>query len=169
MTKKLEKKTIVDPSEYFTKGETEFSDWLNENLDEIGDELGLSLEQGKREANVGPFSADIVAKNASGINDETAIIENQFNKTDHDHLGKLITYATKYDAKKIIWISPKFYQEHIDAIIWLNEISADDVSFFGIKLELIKIKDSPVSSNFSVAAQPANWTREERREGLASE
>jgi len=165
MQNPLVKKTIVEPSKHFPGGEREFSDWLNNHLDEIGDLLGLRLEKGEREAEVGPFSADIVAKNVSGDIEENTVIENQFNETDHDHLGKLITYSTRYNAKKIIWVAPDFVPKHIDALNWLNQNSSGDISFFGVKLELIRIEDSKVAHNFSVVVQPADWTNEERAHG----
>jgi len=162
MEKRLLKKTIVEPTKHFTGGEKEFSDWLNDNLDEIGDLLGLSLEKGEREARVGSFAADIVAKNVTRDDDEMTVIENQFNKTDHDHLGKLITYSTMYNAKKIIWVAPVFVPEHIEALHWLNQNSSESISFFGVKLELIKIGDSETAHNFSVVVQPDDWTNEEK-------
>ena len=154
---KLTKFTEISPDEFF-KNEEEFSDWLNEHLEEIGEVLGLTLEDGKREVPTGRYSTDIVAKDAdSDSGEDIVIIENQLKQTNHDHLGKLITYASGHDAKAIIWISPEFTDEHISAVQWLNAHSSNEVSFFCINLQLIQIQNSPVSPVFSVLVQPLYW------------
>ena len=135
---KLTKFTEISPDEFF-KNEEEFSDWLNEHLEEIGEKLGLTIEDGKREVPSGRYSTDIVAKDAdSDSGEDIVIIENQLKQTNHDHLGKLITYASGQNAKSIIWISPDFTDEHISAVQWLNAHSSKEVSFFCINLQLIQ-------------------------------
>ena len=164
----LAKTTEISPDEHFVR-EEQFSDWLRDHLDEIGELLGISIESGEREVPSGRYSTDIVAVNAdSDSGDEKVIIENQLKQSDHDHLGKLITYAKAQDAKTIIWITPKFTDEHLEALQWLNENSNDKISFFGITLQLIKIQDSPVAPIFSVVVQPPYWEEQIVSEVAAS-
>jgi len=158
----LVKSTEINPDEFF-KEEEQFSDWLNEHLDELSDVLNISLEEGEREKRTGRYSTDIVARDAdSDTGSDIVIIENQIKQTNHDHLGKLITYAAGHDAKTIIWISPEFTDEHIEALQWLNANSSDKTSFFGIRLQLIKIENSPVSPIFSLIVQPPYWNKRNR-------
>ena len=88
---------------------------------------------------------------------QTIIIENQLEKSDHDHLGKIITYATDRDAGVVIWVSPKFRKEHAKALDWLNKISDGKIQFFGIQVEMLQIDDSLPAPRFQVVAQPSEW------------
>ena len=94
-----------------------FTPWLAEHLDVLGDALGITIELEERESSVGAFSLDIA-------------IENQIEQSDHEHLGKLITYASGKDAKYIVWIVKDAREEHRAAIEWLNKISDDTIGFF---------------------------------------
>ena len=118
------------------KDEGQFSDWLPENLSRLGDELGMALERSEREKAVGPFSADIIC--ADQISKFDVVIENQFTRTDHDHLGKMITYAFGLQSQIIIWVAPRFRNEHRSAIDWLNDISGPETGFFGVVLEVFQ-------------------------------
>ena len=89
------------------------------------------------------------------------IIENQFNKTDHKHLGQQLVYAAKYNAKIVIWISDEFDEQHIEALRWLNQISGNNVYFFGIKFELFKIGSSPVAMELIPAVRPLSYSPDE--------
>lgn len=111
------------------KQEPDYSDWLvgEMPLAELGKAIGMDLIDGKRETGVGEFSADIVA-NVDG-SERKVIIENQYGKTDHDHLGKLITYASGTNATVVVWIVEEARDEHRSAIQWLNENSNDDIGF----------------------------------------
>lgn len=162
--KKPEKKVRVSPNEFF-KDENDFSDTLFDDLEEIGDILGLSLEGIEREAKVGPYFTDILAKIVTPKDDEEnrehVIIENQFNRTDHDHLGKQLVYAAKYNAKIVIWISDEFDEQHIEALRWLNQISGNNVYFFGIKFELFKIGSSPIAMELKPEVIPLSYSPNE--------
>ncbi|MGH9932654.1 MAG: hypothetical protein ACREA9_25905 [Pyrinomonadaceae bacterium] len=79
-----------------------FTSWLADNCDVLKDQLGIDLTVVEKEKSVGPFSVDILAKDAAG---RPVIIENQLERTDHDHLGKVLTYLSNLDAKVAIWIS----------------------------------------------------------------
>lgn len=137
----------------------DFTPWLAQvnNLFELSEELGISLELVGTEQQVGLFRADIVCKNT--LDDSWVLIENQLEKTDHNHLGQLLTYAAGLDAVTIIWIAKRFREEHRAALDWLNSVTDEHVNFFGIEIELLQIDDSPVAPSFNITSQPNNWTR----------
>lgn len=102
--------------------------WLAEHLDVLGDALGITIELEERKSSVGAFSLDILACDQDS--GEAVVIENQIEQSDHEHLGKLITYASGKDAKYIVWIVKDAREEHRAAIEWLNKISDDTIGFF---------------------------------------
>lgn len=112
--------------------------WLEENVDVLNDALGLTLTSAQREQAAGAFSVDLVAEDESG---RTVIIENQLERSNHDHLGKLITYTAMTDAYAAIWIVSDPRPEHVRAISWLNDSSPSD--FHLLKIEGIRIANSP--------------------------
>jgi len=134
-----------------------FTKWLAERIDELGTALGLCLELVGREIPVGRFSVDLLARDVD--RQRPVVIENQLYPTDHDHLGKLITYAAGLDAAVIVWISPEFCEEHRAALYWLNAHTDNDVEFFGVTLETLQIDDSRPAVNFKVLASPNGWQR----------
>ena len=118
----------------------DFTPWLARNLDLLSGAIGLKLELVQEEAAVGPFSCDILAKEVdSGL---SAAIENQLEWTDHSHFGQLLTYAAGHNAGIGIWVSPYFRYEHAATLNWLNEWTRDGLSFYGVKVELVKSGDS---------------------------
>ena len=143
---------------------SDFTPWLaeEENIALLADAIGLSeLEVKAQEEPVGPFRADILCKDSS--NDQYVLIENQLEKTDHTHLGQILTYAAGLDAVTIIWIAEKFTEEHRAAIDWLNRITDDDFNFFGIEIQLLKIGETgAVAPRFNVIAKPNDWSRDVR-------
>ena len=136
----------------------DFTPWLAENLSQLGEALGMDMELEEREAPVGGYSLDILAKEVGS--NRPVIIENQLEATDHNHLGQLLTYATGYDANVIVWIAKDFRDEHRAALDWLNERTGDETSFFGIAVELWKIDDSRPAVNFNLISTPNEWRRE---------
>lgn len=136
-----------------------FTPWLasDENLVLLGEAIGLDLERATVEKGVGPFRADILCKDAD--TDHWVLIENQLESTDHKHLGQLLTYAAGLSAVTIIWIAEKFTEEHRAAIDWLNEVTRDDINFFGLEIELWRINGSPPAPKFNVVSKPNNWTK----------
>jgi len=129
-----------------------FTHWMSENLDFLSETLGFQLTLVEREAAVGAFSADIRAEDPQG---NYVIIENQLEKTDHDHLGKLITYMSNLEAKTAIWITSDPRPEHETAVHWLNETLPADTSFYLIKIEAYKIDNSDPAPLLTVVAGPS--------------
>ena len=136
----------------------DFTPWLERNLAALGEALGLDLEFSEREAPVGGYSLDIRAREPR--ENRQVVIENQLEKTDHDHLGKLLTYAAGYDAGVVVWLSREFTDEHRDALDWLNQRTGEDTLFFGVVVELWKIDNSRPAPHFNLVAQPNNWRKE---------
>jgi hypothetical protein len=152
---------------------TEFTPWLaqEENIKLLGDAIGLELEVEATEQKVGPFSADILCK--ATVEDAWVLVENQLERTDHRHLGQLLTYAAGLEAVTIIWIAKRFTEEHRAALDWLNGITEKGIDFFGMEIELWRIADSPVAPKFNLVSKPNNWqktvARAARREGDLTE
>ncbi|MBX7141821.1 MAG: DUF4268 domain-containing protein [Chitinophagales bacterium] len=146
-----------------------FTPWLarEENIAILGDEIGIDLEVQSQEERVGPFRADIFCKDTA--NDRYVLIENQLEKTDHTHLGQIMTYAAGLNAVTIIWISSKFTEEHRAALDWLNNITDESVEFFGIEVELYRIGNSDPAPKFSIVSKPNDWSRTIRRRAANAE
>ena len=153
----LGKLHVMTPRDVFPTEPAHFSTWVAENLGRLGEALGLELELLKLEAEVGPFSLDILARVAD--TQDFVIIENQIEATDHRHLGQILTYASGYDAKHIVWISPKFQEEHRAALDWLNVNTVATRNFFGIQLEVLRIDDSKPAVNFRAVVLPNQWQK----------
>src|SRR4029079_16711090 len=114
-----------------------------ENIAELGRAIGIEeLELEAKEQNVGPFRADILCKDGMG---NWVLVENQLERTDHSHLGQLLTYAAGLKAVTIVWIAQHFTEEHRAALDWLNEITDERISFFGLEIELWRIGESPIA------------------------
>ena len=134
----------------------DFTTWLADNLDFLGETLIVELSLLEQEAPAGAFSVDILAEDGDG---NTVVIENQLERTDHDHLGKLITYLSNLDAKTAIWITSDPRPEHERAIQWLNEFAPDDVGFYLVKLEAYRIGESPPAPMFTIVDGPSRETK----------
>jgi hypothetical protein len=132
----------------------DFTGWLFDNIEVLAEELDIDLTAIQKEKNVGSFSADIVAEDGSG---QKVLIENQLEKTDHDHLGKILTYVSNLEAKIAIWISSNPRPEHERAIDWLNE-SGSGVDFYLIKVEAYKIGNSEPAPKFTIVTGPSEKT-----------
>jgi hypothetical protein len=144
----------VDVRELWKHEQYDFSAWLAkpENIDYLGDELGLTLTDIKTEAFVGGYRCDIVAKDETS--DIQVVIENQLEASNHDHLGKIITYAANLSASVAVWIVKEAKDEHRKAIAWLNDNTGQSVSFFLIELHAYKIGDSLPAPKFEVIEKP---------------
>ena len=149
----------VELRDFFKDEARDFTPWLAEenNLELLGETLGLDIELEDTEVRIGKFSADIVGLDRSS--NRTIIIENQLEKTNHDHLGKIITYGGGKDAGIVIWICKKIQQEHRKGLDYLNDISTEDYSFFGIEMELWRIGDSEPAPKFNIVVSPNEWSK----------
>ncbi len=159
MKKVLSRLSKVELRDVWGHEAIDFTNWLaqKENLDVLSEEIGIDIKLIKTEASVGKFSVDILAEEeASG---RKIIIENQLEDTDHDHLGKIITYASGYDAEIIVWIVKDVRDEHQKAIDWLNEHTDENINFFLIKIELWQIEGSNPAPKFEVMVSPNEWAK----------
>jgi hypothetical protein len=149
----------VDLREVWLSEPGDFTPWLaqDDNISLLADTLGLDLEVEAKEKDVGPYRADILCKDTT--DGTLVLIENQLEKTDHTHLGQLMAYAAGLDAVTIVWIAERFTDEHRAALDWLNEITGDKVSFFGLEIELWRIGTSPVAPKFNVVSKPNDWIK----------
>lgn len=136
-----------------------FTPWLakEENIRGLGDAIGLELEVEGIEVAVGPFWADILAKDVGTA--QYVIIENQLAKTNHDHLGKAITYGAVLNASAIVWVATEFTDEHTRALDWLNDNTAEALAFYGVQVELWKIDNSRPAIRFNVVSRPTELGR----------
>lgn len=138
---------------------TDFTNWLaqEENLSLLGDEIGFDVQLTQTEAAVGSFNVDILAEESN--TGKKIIIENQLELTDHDHLGKIITYASGYDARVIVWVVKDAREEHRNAVDWLNEHTDEDMEFYLVRIEVWQIEDSPLAPKFEILSRPNDWAK----------
>jgi hypothetical protein len=136
----------------------DFTPWLArpENIALLGEALDIELEIEAQEKAVGPFRADILCKDLR--TDNWVLIENQLERTDHGHLGQLLTYASGLEAVTIVWIAARFTEEHRSTLDWLNKITDDRFRFFGLEVELWRIGDSPAAPKFNIVSKPNDWS-----------
>lgn len=155
----LAKLKKIDLREEWNHEASDFTNWLaqDENLQLLGEEIGIDISLVQTEASVGKFSVDILAEeNNTG---RKIVIENQLELTNHDHLGKIITYASGFDAEIVIWIVKDVRDEHKQAVDWLNEHTDDKINIFAIRMELWQIGDSPYAPKFHIVSKPNDWAK----------
>ena len=157
----------VDLREIWLSEASGFTPWLaaDENLSVLADTIGVELELEAQEKSVGPFRADILCKDLDTGN--WVLIENQLERTDHTHLGQLLTYAAGLQAVSIVWISARFTEEHRATLDWLNDITDERFQFFGLEIELWRIGESPPAPKFNIVAKPNDWSRSVTRSAKA--
>ena len=145
-TKTLGRLQPVDLRDFWGDEAREFMPWLAlpENLKLLGDALGIELEFEATESRVGVFKADIVAKEVG---------------TDHEHLGKLLTYAAGLGAKVVVWVAQKISDDHRRTLDWLNKITGEAFSFFALEIELWRIHDSAPAPKFNLVCRPNDWAK----------
>lgn len=145
--------------EVWTSESSDFTPWLaqEDNLKLLGEAVGIELELESQEKEVGPFRADILCKDTA--TDNWVLIENQLERTDHSHLGQLLTYAAGLNAVTIVWIAERFTEEHRATLDWLNERTDENINLFGLEIELWRIGESPIAPKFNIISQPNDWSR----------
>jgi len=156
MLGKLQK---VAPKKVWAHEALAFTPWLAlpENLTELGNALGMELELEAIEQAVGPFRADILCKRVG--TDHWVLIENQLEKTDHLHLGQILTYAAGLDAVTVVWIAPNFTDEHRACLDWLNRVTVEGLNFFGVQIEVWQIGDSDMAPRLQIVSRPNQWAK----------
>lgn len=157
MEKTLGQLERIDLRKIWETEDRDFTPWLaqREHLQTLGDAIDIELEFEAQEKGVGLFRADILCKNT--LDNSWVLIENQIEKTDHKHLGQLLTYAAGLDAVTIVWIASEFTEEHRSALDWLNNITNENFRFFGLEIELWRIDNSNPALKFNIISQPNNW------------
>ena len=152
-------KRINDLRSVWPHEANDFTKWLAQeaNLEELGNNIGIDIDLEERESSVGSFNVDIYAVE-SGTG-RKIIIENQLEDTNHDHLGKLITYASGKGAEVIVWIVKRARDEHRQAIEWLNRHTDSNIGFFLVEIELWQIDDSLLAPKFNVVEKPNDWAK----------
>lgn len=156
---KLGRLQEVDIRTVWKHEQYDFSKWLatEENIQELGDTLNLSLTDVETEKFVGNYRCDIICKDE--LTGKMVLIENQLEPTNHDHLGKIITYASGLDAAVVVWIVSSARDEHASAIEWLNKHTDDEISFFLLEVHAYKIGDSDPAPQFKIIEQPNDFVK----------
>ncbi|MCY3544663.1 MAG: hypothetical protein OXH22_11580 [Chloroflexi bacterium] len=166
--KELDWRFSVNPSAYYLGDEipvravwlaedSDFTPWLAKNLSSLGEALDMKLELVREESDAGRYRVDILADDS--ISGGLVVIENQLEWTNHDHLGKVITYAGWHDADTLIWVAPTFYEEHRAALDWINRKTSEDVKVFGVELRAVQSGDTEAAIEFVPVVHPALWTK----------
>ena len=137
----------------------DFSKWLaqEENLALLSKAIGIDMVLKETESSVGSFSVDLFASEEG--TGRKIIIENQLEDTDHDHLGKIITYASGKGADVIVWIVKRARDEHRQAVEWLNQHTDENIGFFLVEIELWRINDSLPAPKFTIIEKPNDWAK----------
>lgn len=159
-------KKITDLRSIWPHEALNFTPWVAENVDLLADAVGLDITVDETESSVGDFNVDIYASETG--TDRKIIIENQLEDMDHDHLGKLITYASGKGADVVIWVVKHAREEHKAAVEWLNNHTDDKIGFFLCEIKLFQIGDSQIAPAFTVVERPNDWTKEIRKTASAN-
>lgn len=149
----------IDLREVWKHEALDFTNWLaqDENLQLLSEEIGIDINLIQTEASVGRFNVDILAEQEN--TGKKIVIENQLEVTDHDHLGKIITYASGFDAEIIIWIVKDVRDEHKQAVDWLNEHTDSRINIFALEMEIWQIGESPYAPKFNIISKPNDWAK----------
>ncbi len=149
----------VNVREYWKNEATDFTPWLAQdvNIQLLSQTINLDLEVESVEESIGLFRADIVCRDT--ITGHRVLIENQLEQTDHRHLGQLMTYAAGLNAVTIVWIADHVREEHRAALDWLNEITGEEINFFGLEIELWRIGESAIAPKLNIVSKPNDWTK----------
>lgn len=148
---------VANARDVWTSEAGDFTPWLAELIDVLADELGMSLTLIATEVPVGEFRLDIQAQTSDG---RVVIVENQLERTDHGHLGQLLVYASGLEAAAVVWVAPRFRDDHRRTLDWLNERTDTGVDFFGVEVAVVQIGEAgPRAPVFEVVARPNDWQK----------
>lgn len=164
---KMGKLKEVDIRKLWGHEQYDFSNWLADNLDVLNDEIGLTLSEVEKEVYVGAYRCDLVGQDE--VTGEKIIIENQLEMSNHDHLGKIITYASGLDASVIVWIVKEAREEHRSAIEWLNNNTSKNINFFLIEIHAYQIGDSEYAPKFEVVEKPNDFIKNAKNQSGSGE
>jgi hypothetical protein len=161
----LSKRSQVENIKTLWQQETLFSDWLTtqDGIDLLAQDLEIEIENPRREGRGSNFSCDIVA-NVLGDESHVVVIENQFGRTNHDHLAKLLTYAAVHKAVIGIWIAEEAADDHRQVIDWLNENTPNTVSLYLAELKAYTIGSSPAAPQLDVICRPNTTMKQKNTE-----
>lgn len=156
---KLHSVEYLGLAEVWEHEEHDFTPWIVNHIDQLGTTIGIELDDIEREDAVGGYSADITGTEMN--TDGRVVIENQFGTTDHDHLGKLLTYGAGTDAEFVIWLAEAFRDEHRSVLEWLNTGAPGGAKFFGVKPRVLRLNSvETLGFDFMVVVEPNDWERE---------
>lgn len=166
---KLDRLQPVELRDIWSNEATDFTPWLaeEENLALLGETLDMDLELEGQELDVGDFRADILCKDT--VDGSRVLIENQLERTDHNHLGQILTYSAGLDIHTVIWIAKEFREEHRAALDRLNEITNENFRYFGIEIKIWQIGNSACAPQFEIVSSPNDWSREVSQETRRAE
>lgn len=151
----------VEPREVWEHEARDFTPWLAENLERLSQAIGIpALELEGTEVQVEQFAADVVAVDPA--DGSRVLIENQLADSDHDHLGKILTYLAGVQAQTVVWVAPRFEEAHRSAVRWLNDHTVAPFAFFAVRVRVVQIADSPRALLFEVLEHPSAWDRRVR-------
>ncbi len=154
----LARLTSVAPRTVWPDEALHFTPWLLENADVLAELLGIDdLVLEAAEHRVGGFRLDLIGRDQG--TDRKVIVENQLGRSDHQHLGQIITYAAGTNPSTIVWVTTGFREEHRAALEWLNHRTDEDTRFFGVEIRVVRIGDSPVAPNFELVVKPNDWEK----------
>ncbi len=149
------------PREFWLHEAHNFTPWLAENLSCLAESLKMELAFEAREKSVGEFRADLVCRNAA--DNSRVVIENQLTRSDHSHLGQVLTYAAGLQAVTVIWVATEFRREHRATLDWQNEITEERFRFFGVELRTWRTRTSGYRAEFAIVSKPEGWLQSENR------
>ena len=160
VTERIARLTRIPVADVWSHEARDLTPWLRENCDLVGEALGMVVEPVGTEVAVGPFSADLVLRVPD--TGDRIVVELMMGTTDHDHVGKLITYAAGLEATHAVLLAEDFRPEHRSALDWLNRHSVESTGYFGIVLKAVRIDDSSPAPHLEVVAKPDSWVRDTR-------
>ena len=148
--------TNVPLREAWSKEDRDFTPWLSEHLEQLGEAVGIDLELIQTEIGLptedDSFAADIFARNLH--DDSNVLIENQLEKSDHAHVGQILTYLAGLEARTVIWVAASFREAHLAALRWLNEHTSEEFAFFAVVIKVVRIESSPLAPVFEIVENP---------------